>query len=84
MKMSENQDVFKNRILLTYKNLLNIPQKNSQKIAIQFDMIFNFSSSKNIKNKHFFVFFDTKNFLVYVVCGQFSKKSWKKFKRLLC
>ena len=28
-------------------------------------------------------FFDTKNFLVYVKCSQFSKKSWKKFKNTL-
>ena len=31
--------------------------------------------------KNIFSFFDTKNFLVYVVRGQFSEKSWKKFKK---
>ena len=29
------------------------------------------------------MFFGTKNFLAYVVWGQFSKKCWKKFKKLL-
>ena len=31
--------------------------------------------------KNVFSFFSTKNFLVYVVRGQFSEKSWKKFKK---
>ena len=34
-----------------------------------------------MKKKNIFSFFDTKNFLVYVVRGQFSEKSWKKFKK---
>ena len=29
------------------------------------------------------IVFNTKNFFVYVDRGQFSKKSWKKFKKLL-
>jgi len=34
-----------------------------------------------MKKKPFFSFFDAQNFLVYVVRGQFSEKSWKKFKK---
>ena len=34
-----------------------------------------------MKKKNIFSFFDAKNFLVYVVCGQFSEKSWKKLKK---
>ena len=34
-----------------------------------------------MKKKNIFSFFDAKNFLVYVVRGQFSEKSWKKFKK---
>ena len=33
------------------------------------------------EKKNIFSFFDTKNFLVHVVRGQFSEKSWKKFKK---
>ena len=36
-----------------------------------------------MKKKYIFSFFNTKNFLVYVDRGQFFKKSWKKFKKLL-
>ena len=34
-----------------------------------------------MKKKNIFSFFNTENFLVYVVRGQFSEKSWKKFKK---
>ena len=40
-------------------------------------------SIEKTKKCFFFHFFDTRNFLVCVDCGQFSKKSWKKFKNLL-
>ena len=33
------------------------------------------------KKKNIFLFFNTKNFLVHVIRGQFSEKSWKKFKK---
>ena len=47
-----------------------------------FEIIFEIFYYKDEK-KNIFSFFKTKNFLVHVNCSQFSKKSWKKFKKIL-
>ena len=82
LKKSENQDD-----LLTFSffdlKICVIPQKDSQKNRHSILIYYMKFLSKKMRKKTLFRFFNTKNSWVYAIWGQYSKKWWKKFKKIL-